>query len=30
MMRKNKAFMIANLGKDATLTINQQIDEEIA
>jgi len=30
MMRKNKAFMIANFGKDATLSINQQIDVEIA
>ncbi len=30
IMKQNKAFMIASLGKDATLSLNAMIDEEIA
>ena len=29
-MKQNKQFMIQNLGKDASLSLNQMIDEEIA
>ena len=29
-MKKNKAFLIETMGKDASLTMNQMIDEEIA
>ncbi len=29
-MKENKAYMIANFGKDATLSLNAMIDEEIA
>ena len=30
IMKKNKAFMIASLQKDESLTLNGMIDEEIA